>query len=262
MRGGFFFFIFCGIISFAIIIRKKAGLSPPGVIALAEGFTFVVEKPCPICGAKTRVTKTRSRVIAEKTDVDFCTHYTGFNPYLYTIWVCEHCGYAADEKTFMSVMPARHKEKIADFLRSKRVGFKFTETRGVPEAVASYKLAIYYAEMIGASLAHRAGMYLKLAWIYRLAGDAEHERPLLRKAAELYDQSVMTERYPVGNMTDTMAIFLVGALYYEMGEIETATQYISRLIGDQNLRTTDPQMYERARALWTDVREAGGGDEK
>ena len=55
-------------------------------------------------------------------------------------------------------------------------------------------------------------------------------------------------------------IFLIGALYYEMGEIETATQYISRLIGDQNLRTTDPQMYERARALWTDVREAGGGE--
>ena len=225
---------------------------------MAEGFTFVVEKPCPICGENTRVTKTRSRIIVEKTDRDFCTHYKDFNPYLYTIWVCEHCGYAADEKTFLTPLPTRHKEKIANFLRLKHVGFKFTETRGVPEAVASYRLAIYYAEMIGASLAQRAGMYLKLAWIYRIAGDAENEKPLLRKAAELYDQSVMTERYPIGPMTDTMAIFLVGAIYYELGEIETATQYISRLISDQNLRTTDPQIYERARSLWTDVREAGG----
>ena len=227
---------------------------------MAEGFTFVVEKQCPVCGKMARVTKTRSRVIVEKKDVDLCTHYKGFNPYLYAIWVCEHCGYAADEKTFTTALPARHKETIERFLRGRHVNFKFTETRGVPEAVASYKLAIYYAEMLNASLAHRAGMYLKLAWIYRIAGDTENEKPLLRKAAELYDQSVMTERYPIGNMTDTMAIFLVGAIYYEMGEIETATQYISRLIGDQNLRTTDPQMYERARSLWTDVREAGGGE--
>lgn len=236
--------------------------SRQGVIALAEGFTFVVEKQCPVCEQQTRVTKTRSRVIVEKTDVDLCTHYKGFNPYLYTIWVCEHCGYAADEKTFMTPLPARHKEMLMKFLLAKHVKFKFTETRGVPEAVAAYRLAIYYEEMINASLAHRAGMYLKLAWIYRLAGDAENERPLLRKAAELYDQSVMTERYPIGQMTDTMAIFLVGALYYELGEIETATQYISRLISDQNLRTTDPQIYERARSLWTDVREAGGGETK
>ena len=226
---------------------------------MAEGFTFVVEKPCPICGKKTHVTKTRSRIIVEKTDVDLCTHYKDFNPYLYTIWVCEHCGYAADEKTFMAAMPARSKEKITEFLQGRNVNFKFAETRGVPEAVASYKLAIYYAEMTEASLAHRAGLYMKLAWVYRLAGDEENEKPFLRKAAELYDQSVMTERYPIGQMSDTMAIFLVGAIYYELGETETATQYISRLISDQNLRATDPQMYDRARSLWTDVREAGGG---
>ncbi len=226
---------------------------------MAEGLTFVVEKPCPICGKNTHVTKTRSRVIVEKKDVDFCTHYKDFNPYLYTIWVCEHCGYAADEKTFMSALPERQKETIWKFLQSKHVNFKFTETRGVPEAVASYRLAIYYAEMIGTSLAQRAGMYLKLAWVYRIAGDEANEKPLLRKAAELYDRSVMTERYPIGAMTDTMALFLVGAIYYELGEIETATQYISRLIGDQTLRTTEPQIYERARALWTDIREAGGG---
>ena len=85
---------------------------------------------------------------------------------------------------------------------------------------------------------------------------------LLGERCKWNGQSVMTERYPIGAMTDTMAIFLVGALYYEMGEIETATQYISRLISDQNLRTTDPQIYERARSLWTDVREAGGGGDK
>ncbi|MBQ9377539.1 MAG: DUF2225 domain-containing protein [Schwartzia sp.] len=226
---------------------------------MAEGFTYVVEKTCPICGRQTRIVKTRSRLIVEKTDIDFCTHYKGFNPYLYSIWVCEHCGFAADEKGFTSPMSERHQQKIYDFVRRKHVGFKFMETRGVPEAVASYMLAMYFADMMDASLAQRAGISLKLAWIYRLAGDEQHERGFLRKAAELYDQSVMKERYPIGPMTDSMALYLVGAIYFELGEIETCTQYIGRLIGDQNLRVTEPQVYDKARSLWTDVREAGGG---
>lgn len=61
---------------------------------------FTVEKKCPLCGENTRVTKTKSRLIVIKTDWDFCTHYRDFNPYYYVPWVCEKCGYAADEKAF------------------------------------------------------------------------------------------------------------------------------------------------------------------
>ncbi len=239
------------------IIMKGVPLRT-GVIVLAEGFTFVVEKTCPVCGQKTRVVKTRSRLIAEKTDIDFCTHYKGFNPYLYTIWVCEHCGFAADEKGFAAPMSERHRQKLYAFVSRKRVGFKFMETRGVPEAVAAYMLAIHFAEMTDASLAQRAGLFLKLAWVNRLAGDGTKEHSFLRKAAELYGQSVMKERYPIGPMTDAMASYLVGAIYFELGEVDQATQYLGRLVTDQNLRTTEPQVYERARSLWTDIRSEGG----
>ena len=120
-------------------------------------YTFVVDKPCPICGETTRVIKLKSRIIAEKTDEDFCVHYKGINPYYYHIWFCEHCGFAADEKHFLTPLPARNKQKIREFLSKRQLALEFTPVRGVPEAVASYKLAIYYAELIDASLAHRAG---------------------------------------------------------------------------------------------------------
>ena len=42
---------------------------------MAVGNTFVVEKTCPICGKKTRVVKTRARLIATESDRDFCVHY-------------------------------------------------------------------------------------------------------------------------------------------------------------------------------------------
>ena len=223
---------------------------------MAQEYTYVVEKPCPVCGEKTHVIKARSRLIAEKTDWDYCTWYKDFNPYLYTIWVCEHCGFAADEKTFLAPLPDRYRTKLKEFVTKRHIAFKFQEVRGLPEAVASYKLAILFAEMKDETMAHQAGLYLKLAWVFRIAGNADEEKANLLKAAELYEQSVMKERYPIGPMTDSMAIYLTGACYYMAGQPEQSTQYISRLMGDQELRGAEPKLFERARDLWQDIREA------
>jgi hypothetical protein len=57
-------------------------------------------------------------------------------------------------------------------------------------------------------------------------------------------------------MSDYMAIYLTGAIFYISGDVEQATQYLSRLMGDQDLRETDPKLFERARNLWQDIREA------
>ena len=225
-------------------------------------YTFVVSKPCPICGESTRVVKLKSRIVAERTDEDFCVHYKDINPYFYHIWFCEHCGFAADEKHFLAPMAKRNKQKIQEFLQKQHLSLEFTEVRGVPEAVASYKLAIYYSELIGATLAHRAGLYLHLAWIYRASGEEENERKNMEKAAELYDLSIMKERYPQGSMTDNTVIYLVGAIYFRMGNDEKATQYLSRIIGDQGIRMTEPKTYDRARDLWQRIREMKDGKDQ
>ena len=218
-------------------------------------FTFVVEKTCPICGESTRIVKTKSKLMMEKMDEDFCMHYKNFNPYFYKIWFCEHCGYAADEKTFLGTMPTMHKRKIEEFLSKRQLGMQFVEERTVPDAVASFKLAIFYAELTDQQLAKRAGLYLELAWIYRDAGESDKEYEMLQRAAELYDKSLMTERYPINGMSDTMAMYLIGAIYYRMSDYEKATQYISRIIGDQNIRINDIKLYRRAQDLWQIIRE-------
>lgn len=225
-------------------------------------FTFIVEKKCPVCGETTRIVKTKSKLSVERTDEDFCVHYKDFNPYLYKIWFCEKCGYAADEKTFLGAMPAIHKKKLKEFLDSRKLGLQFVEVRGVPDAVAAFKLAIFYAEMTDQPLAKRAGMYLGLAWVYRYSEEQDKETEAMQKAADLYDQSLMTERYPQNGMSDDMAVYLVGAIYYRMKDYEKSTQYLSRLIGDQSLRDRDIQLYKRARDLWQTVREDQGEAEK
>ena len=221
-------------------------------------FTFTVEKQCPICGESTRVVKTKSKLSVERTDEDFCVHYKGFNPYLYKIWFCENCGFAADEKTFLGSIPALHKRKIKEFLDKKKLGMEFVEVRQVPDAVAAFKLAILYAEMTDQSLARQAGLYLELGWIYRYSGEKEKEKEMLQKAAEFYDRALVKERFPQNGMSDDMVLYLVGAIYHRMNECEKATQYISRLIGDQGLRERDIRLYRRAQDLWLTIREDKG----
>lgn len=218
-------------------------------------FTFTVQKTCPICGESTRIVKTKSKLMVEKTDEDFCVHYKGFNPYFYKIWFCEHCGFAADEKTFLGTMPSLHKKKIQEFLAQRKLGMQFVEERGIPDAVASFKLAIFYAEMTDQPLARRAGLYLELAWIYRADGEQDKENEMMQRAADLYDTSLMTERYPINGLSDNTVVYLIGAIYFRMQDYEKSTQYLSRIIGDQSIRDNDNRLYKRARDLWQTIRE-------
>ena len=65
----------------------------------------------------------------------------------------------------------------------------------------------------------------------------------------------MTERYPINGMSDTMAMYLIGAIYFRLGDFEKATQYLSRIIGDQEIRNNEFKIYKRARDLWQRLRE-------
>ena len=219
-----------------------------------DSHCFLVEKPCPVCMKNTRVIKTRSRLMVEKTDEDFCVHYKGFNPYYYKIWVCEHCGYAADEKTFLTKMPERQRKALWEFLAQKQLDIEFKEERDIPDAIASYQLALSYLDIIDAPPSRKASYNLQLGWIYRFMGDSEKENEYLTKAAEFYDESITKERYPIGNLTDSGAMYLVGAIYYKLGEMEKCAQHLSRIIGDQSVRSREPKIFDKARDLWGDVR--------
>lgn len=217
-------------------------------------YTFVAEKMCPVCNEMTRVIKTRTRLVVEKRDEDLCVHYKNFNPYYYKIWVCENCGYAADEKTFSSILPKRDREKILDFVQKKQFDVGFSETRTFPDAVGSYQLALTYLDLINGSYAKRATFNLNLAWLYRFNEDADNEREYMVKAAELFDTALTKERFPVDGMTDGSVLYLIGAIYYRLGYYDHCTQYLSRIISDQDMRSREPRVYDKARDLWGEVR--------
>ncbi len=229
---------------------------------MANEFTFVVEKPCPVCGQNTRIVKVKSRLMIQRTDDDYCCHYRDFNPYFYTILACEHCGYAADEKHFLTVLPDRHRATLAKFLKERRVSFIFSPERNLPDAVASYQLAIYCAEAVNAPLSRLAGLTLRMSWIYRLMEMKDEEMEWAKKAIDLYERSLMTERYPIESLTDNMVMYLLATLFNRVGNREQCASYLSRLINDKELKMVDNKLYYDARKLWQDIRMDNAEEEK
>lgn len=223
---------------------------------MASEFTFIVDKTCPICKNSTRVVKLRAKLPVVSVDEDFCAHYKeGFNPYYYHIWVCEHCGFAGDEKNFLSAMPKKHQEKIRQVLEEKKVKFVFMEERKMPDAVASYRLARLFAELRDMSLYQQAGIYLRIAWLYRFSKEKDMEMEYLGKAVDMYERSRLFERYPQGNMTEYDLLYLIAAIHYRMNNIEASKKYISKLMAYTELRRLAPKAYDSTKRLLESIRE-------
>lgn len=218
--------------------------------------TFVVEKICPICEKTMRVVKTRSRIQVLSRDEDACTHYVDFNPYYYTVWVCENCGFAADEKTFTTKIPDRHLKILRNVLLTRNIKIPFAARRTIENAATSFLLALKYQELIRGKASKKAKYAHQLAWIYREAGDKESETLYLQKAVGYYEEALTTEHFPIDALTDNAVIYLIAAIYRRLGEEQKATPYLSKLISDQSIRSSEPRIYDKARDLWGDIRAA------
>ena len=72
----------------------------------------------------------------------------------------------------------------------------------------------------------------------------------------------MTEHYPINGMTDMMAVYMTGAAYYRLGDYEKATQILSQIMSDQEVRKNDAKLFERTRHLWMELREKKAAAEK
>ena len=238
------------------VAKAKAAEEKKAAGGSAEKYTFVLERPCPVCGLTTHVVKCKSRLIAEKTDLDLCIHYKDFNPYLYRVWACEHCGYAADEQKFIRRLPEKTQEKLLHFLQTTNLALPFVEERTSQQAIQYLEMAILFNELADPSPNRRANLYLIMAWIHRYDGNAEKERAAIDNAAELFDLSLDTENYPVDKMSDTMATYLAGAIHVVRQDYDKATRHLSRIISNQGLRSTAPKLYEMARDMWQDIKDA------
>lgn len=214
---------------------------------------YQVEKNCPVCKQSFAVTKVRTRLSMIKQDSDFCTYYKDVNPYYYDIWVCPHCGYAAQD-TYFSELPVAGENKIRQFLAARTVNVNFGGERSREQAIATYKLAIFFGELISVAISRLATMYLKLAWLYREGEQQDEEKRSLVKARENYEQALLRERLPIGNMTEVSLEYLIGELYRRSGEPDKALSYLGKVVANPQAKM-EKRVFELAREAWHQARD-------
>ena len=214
---------------------------------------YQVEKTCPICEQKFKMTRIRAQTVPVKTDTDFCSHYNELNPYYYAVWACSHCGFAAHEERFFTLLePARNKLKT--FLEGRKVNLDLSGPRTWEQAVTTHKLAIFYAGLVFLPASHIASMELRLAWLYREKDMTAEEQDMLQHAISDYQTAFMKEQMPIGNLTEVTLTYLIGELSRRVGRYEEALSYLSKVVGNPQAKN-EKRILDLAREAWQMARE-------
>ncbi len=214
---------------------------------------YTAEKTCVICDKKFSVTRVRNRLSMLKQDSDFCTHYKEANPYYYAVWVCPHCGYAAQDTYFEE--PFAKVATIKNFLTGRDVKVNFGGQRTRQDAINTYKLAIFFADMADTLPSRQASLYLKLAWLYREGGLPDEESVMLDQAREYYEKAFLKEKIPIGNMSQVTLEYLIGELLRRTGRLSDALHYLGKVVGSPQAKN-EKRILEMAREAWSLARSA------
>lgn len=215
--------------------------------------TYVTEKTCPVCEANFHVARVRSKLRTIRQDTDFNTVYEDINPLYYSVWFCSNCGYAAQDSVFSEVLDVQ-KKKLNEFLKACEVTIDFPGIRSREQAILLFKLAIFESELIDAKNSRMAGLYLRLAWLYREAEDQTMERMALEKALEHYEAASSKENFPIGNMNEVTVDYLIAQLQYRVGKFEQAARSFGRIVSSSAAKS-EKRILEMARDAWNEIKE-------
>ncbi|MCL4424851.1 MAG: DUF2225 domain-containing protein [Firmicutes bacterium] len=223
--------------------------------SMAEAL-YEQEEVCPVCGTRFPVVKVRkSRVAVSGRDSDFCLHYEGVNPNLYTIWVCPRCSYAAADTGFRELADYQKRAVLESLRQGVPYRRDFSGRRTPEVAVESYLLAAHFGRITRLKDSSMAGIYLRAAWFYRELGQVGEEREMLALALQHYRQAYDRESFPIGKMSELTVQYLMAELLRRLGENREAIQWFSRIVSDPRGKQ-EPQLVSQARDMWYQAREA------
>lgn len=200
---------------------------------------------CPVCMKNFDATKVKASACrVSSRDSDFCVFYEGINPVFYDVWVCEHCGYAAQNDKFDQIRPQEAKI-ISDNLSVRWTSRSFAGERNVEAALETFKLALFNLQLRKAKQSDIAKVCLRIAWLYRMKKDTK-ENDFLKFALNSYLDVYEKEEFPIDKLDEYTCMYIIAELSRRVGNIEESVKWFSRLIGSAEARK-NPKLIESAR---------------
>ena len=192
-------------------------------------YLYTKKFKCPVCEEDFNdVEVRRSKLRTQSVDTDFKTVYKDFEPTNYDVKQCTHCGYAALSAYFDKITE-RQKELIRK---------NITPPSAEPNAPydlnttsARFEQAIKCVDVTSGKASQKALTALKLAWVYRSDGSNERlEKHYLRMAFTGLKEAYSTEDFPLGNMDEATAKYIIADTARRVGEFGEAIRWVSDVI--------------------------------
>jgi uncharacterized protein (DUF2225 family) len=206
---------------------------------------------CIFCGQTFNTKKVRSNFSkAYKTDTDFRPIYKeeGERTLHYYVNVCPSCGFAFTDD-FSDYISTAAREKVESEMASKWDKNFYCSDRDMDIGIRTYKLAIYAAQLVGQRHIVFANLCIRLAWIYREAGDSESENRFLALAAKEYEESFVNTDFTNTAMREIEILYLIGELNRRLGNYEKSLQYFKSVVGHED-RSRYTKLVNMARDQW------------
>lgn len=217
---------------------------------------------CSMCEHTFTSKKVRSRFVKVLNyDSDFAPIYDEKfeNPNLYYVNVCHHCGYSFTDD-FTPYFPPGSKQAISDKICSLWVPQDFGSVRTVQEAIKSFKLGAYCSVLKKEKHIVTAGLYIRLAWLYRSQVNPEQEIRFLKLSLDQYLQSYSTSDYKGTQVSEIRLLYLLGELSRRIGSKEDSIRFFSKVIEKQR-QSLEPKIIQMAKDRWHEMREEQKADQ-
>lgn len=212
---------------------------------------------CTMCEHPFTTKKVRSRFVKVLSyDTDFAPLYAeeSVNPNLYHVSVCPGCGFSFTDE-FSTYFPPGSKKGISDKICSKWVPHDFGIERTIQEAMNTLKLGAYCSLLKKEKHIVTAGLYIRLAWLYRLQQEKEkQEIRFLKLALAEYTESFSTGDYKGTQVSELRLMYLIADLSRRTGNSQDAVRFFSRVIEKQR-QSVEPQIIQMAKDRWQEMRE-------
>ncbi|WP_187296223.1 DUF2225 domain-containing protein [Tepidibacter mesophilus] len=191
---------------------------------------------CPICKNEFTTKKIKTSALRiDKRDTDLYVHYKTVNPYLYSVWVCPKCGYAAMEGKYNIIKKYQHNiitENITNLWNPRDYGKK----RNIDEAIQTHKLAIYEGNLLNWEKSYIGGLSLRLTWLYRLKGDKGLEIKFQKYALTIFTDCFSKEIFPMAGMDSVSMAYLIGELNRRFQNYEESIKWFQTALKDPNIK--------------------------
>jgi hypothetical protein len=194
-------------------------------------FLYPRNVKCPVCEKEfTDFSVRKSKLRVERMESDFRTRYYVVDPNHYSVNLCYHCGYAAIQAYFERISE-KQQDLIKKFITPMYRPQEYPVPIPVDLVINRFDQALACCQAIYAKDSHFAFTYLKKAWVYRdMENKHDQEIKALREAYIRLKDAFTSEKFPLGEMDEITAKYVIAELARRLGNFTEALRWVGDVV--------------------------------